>query len=196
MTSSSAPPQKISLSSLSDLKSTTDDTIPQLLTSLPAPYTFTQQHYLANTRLALGYAALAIAGTLFYADWKLGGWEVTKPYTLPACAAYFILNAALTYWIWGVDRGTVFSGVLTTNTGERRLTGGGSGGAKVYQDNDVEGRFSQWFNMHGYIDKDALKSWLAKNIDVVGAAVNETVGTSGADVSSVGSKKGKSRKKA
>ncbi|RMZ90074.1 hypothetical protein DV736_g2691, partial [Chaetothyriales sp. CBS 134916] len=199
MTSSSTPPQKISLSSLSDLKSTTDDTIPQLLTALPAPYAFTQQHHLANTRLALGYAALAIAGTLFYVDWKHGGWEVTRPYTLAACTAYFILNAALTYWIWVVDRGTVFSGVLTTEEGERRVTAGasaGGGDGKVYQDNAVEGRFSQWFNIHGYIDKPALKSWLAKNIDVVVIGAAPAAGTSGTDVSSVGTKRGKARKKA
>lgn len=30
---------------------------------------------------------------------------------------YFILNAAFTYWIWGVERGTIFSGF--TKSGEK-----------------------------------------------------------------------------
>lgn len=64
---------------------------------------------MANVRLALGYTAVIIAGILFYADWKLG-WDVTKPYTLPACVAYFVLNGALTYWTWAVEAGTVFVG--------------------------------------------------------------------------------------
>jgi hypothetical protein len=104
------PPTKISLYSLSDLKSTTDDALPLLLTSLPAPYTFTQQHTLSTVRLTLGYTAVTIAGALFYFDW-VHGWDVTKPYTLPACVVYFILNTALTYWIWAVEKGTVFVGV-------------------------------------------------------------------------------------
>jgi hypothetical protein len=81
-----------------------------ILTSLPSPYKFKQQHSLANIRLGLGYAAVIISGALFYADWKLG-WDKTKPYTLPACVAYFVLNGALTYWTWGVEAGTVFVGV-------------------------------------------------------------------------------------
>ena len=53
---------------------------------------------------------MLIAGVLFYADWKLG-WDATKAYTAPACIAYFALNGALTYWIWAVEKGSVFVGV-------------------------------------------------------------------------------------
>ena len=62
-----------------------------------------------DVRLALGYTAVAIAGALFYADWKLG-WDVTKEATLWAVIAYFTINGALTVWIWGVERGKVFTG--------------------------------------------------------------------------------------
>ena len=92
-----------------DLKNATDDAVAPFLTSLPKPYTFTQQHKTTNIRLALGYTAVAIAGVLFYADYKLG-WDATKPYTAPACIAYFLLNSALTYWIWAVEAGTIFVG--------------------------------------------------------------------------------------
>jgi hypothetical protein len=51
-----------------------------------------------------------IAAVLFYADWKLG-WDVTKPYTAPACVAYFALNGLLTYWIFAVESNEVFTGV-------------------------------------------------------------------------------------
>jgi hypothetical protein len=92
-----------------DLKSATDDAIAPYLTSLPKPYTFTQDHTLNTVRLALGYSAVLIAGVLFAVDYK-HGWDVTKPYTLPACIAYFILNGALTIWVWAVEGSTVFVG--------------------------------------------------------------------------------------
>lgn len=88
-----------------DLKSTTDDALPNYLTSLK----FVEDNTYTDVRLALGYTAVAIAGGLFYADYKLG-WDVTKPYTLPAVILYFLLNGAFTYWIWFVEKGAVFVG--------------------------------------------------------------------------------------
>lgn len=90
-----------------DLKNTTDDALPNYLTSLK----FRQTHFLADVRLALGYSAVIIAGVTFYADYKLG-WDATKYWTLWAVIAYFILNGALTYWIWGVEKGKVFTGEI------------------------------------------------------------------------------------
>lgn len=104
-----ASPQKASLYNLTELKTTTDDALAPILTSLPKSYQFTQSHYYTNVRLALGYIAVTIAGILFWADWKLG-WDATKVYTLLACVAYFVLNSALTYWIWAVESGKVFVG--------------------------------------------------------------------------------------
>lgn len=57
----------------------------------------------------LGYSAVAIAGALFYFDWKFG-WEATKVYTAPAVVAYFLLNGAFTYWLWWVESGLVYEG--------------------------------------------------------------------------------------
>lgn len=88
-----------------DLKNTTDDALPNYLTSLK----FKQSHFLTDVRLALGYSAVTISAITFYFDYQ-HGWEATKAYTLWAVLSYFLLNSALTYWIWGVERGTVFVG--------------------------------------------------------------------------------------
>ncbi|KAL8842725.1 MAG: hypothetical protein Q9170_000381 [Blastenia crenularia] len=95
---------KISVYSLSDLKNTTDDALPNYLTSLK----FQQSHYLADVRLGLGYSAVVIAAVTFYADYKLG-WDATKVWTMWAVIAYFILNGALTYWIWVVEKAAPFT---------------------------------------------------------------------------------------
>jgi len=72
---------------------------------------FKQSHFLTDVRLSLGYAAVVVAAVTFYFDYKLG-WDKTKSWTLWAVVAYFILNGALTYWIWGVEKGKVFNGEL------------------------------------------------------------------------------------
>jgi hypothetical protein len=59
--------------------------------------------------LALGFAACVIAGSTFYYDYTLG-FEKAKPWTLYAVIAYFVINSALTWWIWGVEGGRVFVG--------------------------------------------------------------------------------------
>ena len=90
-----------------DLKNTTDDALPNYLTSLK----FKQSHFLTDVRLALGYSAVIIAATTFYADYKLG-WDKTKYWTFWAVLVYFTLNGALTFWIWGVEKGKVFTGEI------------------------------------------------------------------------------------
>ena len=90
-----------------DLKNTTDDALPNYLTSLK----FEQSHFLTDVRLALGYSAVAIAALTFYFDYKLG-WDETKGYTFWAVIAYFILNGALTLWIWLAEKGKIFIGTL------------------------------------------------------------------------------------
>jgi hypothetical protein len=88
-----------------DLKNTTDDALPNYLHSLK----FKQLHTQTDVRLALGYVAVAIAGALFYFDWKYG-WDASKPYTAPAVVAYFALNGAFSYWLWFVEKGVVYEG--------------------------------------------------------------------------------------
>ena len=99
--------QSITLTLALDLKNTTDDALPTYLTR--PPLQFKQSNFETDVRLALGYSAVIIAGALFYYDWTQG-WESSKPYTAPAVVIYFILNAAFTYWIWGIEKGCIFVG--------------------------------------------------------------------------------------
>lgn len=96
---------KIAVYSVPDLKNTTDDALPNYLTSLK----FKPNYQTQDIKLALGYTAVAISAALFYADWKLG-WDQTKAYTLPAVAVYFLLNGIFTYWIFYVEKGAIFVG--------------------------------------------------------------------------------------
>ena len=92
---------------MADLKNTTDDALPNYLNSLK----FKQSHYLSDVRHALGFSAVFIAAATFYLDYMYG-WEKTKAGTTWAVIAYFVLNGALTLWIWSVERGSVYSGEL------------------------------------------------------------------------------------
>ena len=83
-----------------------------------------------------------------------------------------------------------------------------------WENKQVEGKFTEWFNMHGYLDKKAFQRWLANNIEVVGLAdptstqagekkmdeiINESVtAASGTDagVSTPAAKRGRPKKKA
>lgn len=46
--------------------------------------------------------------------------------------------------------------------------------AGKWDDQEIEGKFTQWFNLHGYIQKKELRHWLANNIEVVGKADPES----------------------
>lgn len=101
---------RISPYSLNDLKNTTDDALGNYLRGLG----FKQDNSKLDVRLALGYVAVAIAGATFAADYKLG-WEATKYWTAVAVAAYAVLNGALSYWMFFVEKGLVFEGVKNGN---------------------------------------------------------------------------------
>jgi signal peptidase complex subunit 2 len=64
----------------------------------------------------LGYLAFAISAATFYWDYKLG-FESTKYYTTAAVAIYACLNGALTFWIWGVEKGKIYVG--TSPSGDK-----------------------------------------------------------------------------
>jgi len=107
-----ASSSRIAVHSIADLKNTSDDAIPTYLNSLK----FKQSHSLSDTRLVLGYSAFFVSAATFAWDYKLG-FESTKYYTAAAVALYALLNTALTFWIWGVEKGTVYVG--TSPTGEK-----------------------------------------------------------------------------
>ncbi|KAL8820532.1 MAG: hypothetical protein Q9223_001272 [Gallowayella weberi] len=180
---------KISVYSLSDLKNTTDDALPNYLTSLK----FQQSHFLADVRLALGYSAVVIAGVTFYADYKLG-WDATKYWTLWAVIAYFILNGALTYWIWAIEKGKIFTGEInntlisiassvTKHKPIYNLQVRYNEPGKEPQVLTLSAPFTRWFDSDGYFVATPFQQWLATQIPVVGKAdpqkVDKSAGVQG-----------------
>lgn len=167
---------KIAVHSLSDLKNTTDDALPNYLTSLK----FRQSHTQTDIRLFLGYSAVAIAGTLFYFDWKQG-WDATKAYTAPAVIAYFIINGIFSYWIWAVEKGVVFAG--EGKTGKIRICSSSKKHIPIYeltvtftppssveQTLHIRAPFTHWFTSDGYFVAKPFQQWLASEVPIVGAA--------------------------
>ncbi|KAL8670991.1 MAG: hypothetical protein Q9168_004483 [Polycauliona sp. 1 TL-2023] len=176
---------KISVYSLSDLKNTTDDALPNYLTSLK----FKQSHFLADVRLALGYSAVAIAGAIFYADYKLG-WDATKYWTLWAVSAYFILNGALTYWIWGVEKGKIFTGeigdtlvsIASSVTKHKPIYNLQVRYEKLGEEPKklkISAPFTRWFDSDGYFVATPFQQWLATEIPAVGEADPKKVDRAG-----------------
>lgn len=43
-------------------------------------------------------------------------------------------------------------------------------GKRAIDDQTIQGSFTDWFNVHGYLDKKAFRRWLAGNLEVVGHA--------------------------
>ncbi|KAF2836426.1 SPC25-domain-containing protein [Patellaria atrata CBS 101060] len=167
-------PAKIAVYSVSDLKNTTDDALPNYLSSLQ----FKQSHKLTDVRLLLGYTAVLISGALFYFDWKQG-WDVTKPYTLPAVVAYFILNGAFTWWIWRVERGVVFMGDvggrkirISSRTEKHKpiyfLTVDYDSEKGKPQEIQIQASFTRWFTSEGYFVAKPFQQWLASEVPLIG----------------------------
>ncbi|KAH7076766.1 microsomal signal peptidase 25 kDa subunit-domain-containing protein [Paraphoma chrysanthemicola] len=169
--------QKIAVHSLSDLKNTTDDALPNYLHSLK----FKQIHTQTDVRLILGYVAVAIAGALFYFDWKFG-WEASKPYTAPAVVAYFALNGAFSYWLWFVEKGVVYEG--EGKTGKVRISSHTKkhipiyecdvvftpAGSSLPQKIHIRAPMTRWFTADGYFIAKPFQQWLASEVPVIGEA--------------------------
>ncbi|KAF6236535.1 hypothetical protein HO173_005316 [Letharia columbiana] len=171
---------KIAVYSISDLKNTTDDALPNYLTSLK----FKQSHFLTDVRLALGYSAVVIAAITFYADYKLG-WDKTKYWTFWAVLVYFTLNGALTFWIWGVEKGKVFAGQIDhPKVGRKSPLSIASSVAKhtpiynitvEYSNSKGETKtlklsspFTRWFDVNGFFVAKPFQQWLALEIPLIG----------------------------
>ncbi|KAM7190284.1 signal peptidase complex subunit SPC2 [Naviculisporaceae sp. PSN 640] len=164
---------------LLDLKNTSDDAIPNYLNSLR----FTQSHRLTDVRLALGYSAFAIAAACFLWDYKFG-FESTKLYTGIAVAIYTILNGILTYWIFNVEKGTIYEGTAPSGEKIRISTSTPNKTVPEYHLKiDVvpkNGRkkerlvvirsFTEWFDAAGHFVVAPFQTVLASSIPVVGKA--------------------------
>ncbi|KAI7236894.1 hypothetical protein KC330_g3466 [Hortaea werneckii] len=168
---------KISPHSLPDLKNTTDDALGNYLRGL----NFQQDNSKLDTRLAIGYTSVLIAAATFVADYKLG-WEATKGWTAVAVVCYGILNAAFTYWMWGVEKGLVFEGKkdgkhisLASKTKKHDPTyflavtvTDSATNTPVLK--ELQAPFTTWFTADGYFVAKPFQQWLATSSETVGDA--------------------------
>ncbi|KXT02731.1 hypothetical protein AC578_5418 [Pseudocercospora eumusae] len=167
---------RISPYSLNDLKNTTDDALGNYLRGL----NFKQDNSKLDVRLALGYTAVIIAAATFGADYKFG-WEVTKTGTAWAVAAYTLLNAALTLWLWFVEKGLIFEGAkdgkkisISTKTKKHdptyyldvTTTKPGVPDSTLH----LKTPFTTWFTADGYFVAKPFQQWLASSIEAIGDA--------------------------
>ncbi|MCJ1404164.1 hypothetical protein MMC11_007389 [Xylographa trunciseda] len=171
----------IAVYSLPDLKNTTDDALPNYLTSLD----FKQSHFLTDVRLAFGYSAVVIAAVTFGFDYKLG-WDETKEYTYWAVIAYFLLNGVLTLWIWFAEKGKIFQGVTTNGTLLTiassvtkhnpmyqlvvRWTDPATSEPFDWESREISAPFTMWFSSDGQFIAKPFQQWLSSEIPVIAAA--------------------------
>ncbi|CZT16781.1 related to signal peptidase 18 KD subunit [Ramularia collo-cygni] len=161
---------RISPYSLNDLKNTTDDALGNYLRGL----NFKQDNSKLDVRLALGYVAVVIAGATFAADYKLG-WEATRVWTAVAVAVYVVLNSALTYWMYFVEKGLVFEGERNGHKTKKHdptyylevsVTNPGST-PSTWQ---IKAPFTTWFTSDGFFVSQPFQKWLATTVEVIGDA--------------------------
>ncbi|EPE31596.1 hypothetical protein GLAREA_12352 [Glarea lozoyensis ATCC 20868] len=170
--------EKISVYSLADLKNTTDDALPVYLNSLG----FVQSHTLTDVRLGLGYSAFALCAATFYWDYTYG-FDSTKFYTTIAVAVYTILNTALTFWIWGVEKNTVYVGTHKTSGTKIQVQTKTDKFKAVYRvtvitttkdgkstTKKVDKAFSGWFDAAGHFVTRPFQQMLATNVELIGQA--------------------------
>ncbi|KXJ92002.1 microsomal signal peptidase 25 kDa subunit-domain-containing protein [Microdochium bolleyi] len=174
-----ASQERISVHNLADLKNTSDDAIPNYLNSLK----FKQDHTLADTRLALGYGAFALAAACFGWDYKFG-FESTKLYTAVAVAVYALLNAALTYWISFVEKSIVYqatapdgskisiSTATTKNVPIYNMTISitPKGSSTKPSSIEINRSFTEWFDSAGHFIALPFQTMLATAVPVIGQA--------------------------
>ncbi|TKA75353.1 hypothetical protein B0A49_04527 [Cryomyces minteri] len=169
---------KVAVYSLSDLKNTTDDALPNYLTSLKV----VQNHNHTDVRLLLGYLAVVVSGVTFYFDYTLG-FDKTKYWTAWAVAAYFVLNGLFTWWIWRVEKGIVFQGsvkgqklLLYSRTEKHipiyhltaRYTSPSA--PSLWQEVQLQAPFTRWFTADGFFVAKPFQQWLASEIPPIGQA--------------------------
>ncbi|KAI9769669.1 MAG: hypothetical protein M1840_003906 [Geoglossum simile] len=196
------PPPQIAVHSLSNLKNTTDDALPAYLTSLK----FTQSHRLTDVRLFLSFTAFATAAVTFILDYKFG-FESQKTFTTYAVFAYFVINTALTYWIWGIEKGKVYEGTapngtklsLASYTEKHNPTYCLRVHTQKPQSQDVytfhiSAPFSAWFSADshgmGELVPGPLQKWLASEIPLIGELGADAGAKGGANVKDSGSATG------
>lgn len=147
-------------------------------------------------KLTLGYTAVLISAATFAADYKYG-FEATKTLTTVAVILYFLLNGAFTYWIWGVEKGVVFSGSVKSGGGKKfSIASRTDKFTPIYKlgvwvegegEKQVEAEFMRWFTEDGVFEAKPFQSWLAGSVPVIGEADPKNAGASAGETQQTGS---------
>jgi len=121
-----------------------------------------------------------LSGACFAWDYKLG-FDSTIYYTAAAVAVYFALNGAFTYWMWYVEKDTIYTGsrngqqlIISTKTKKHdplyrltaRYTTSSSNG--TMKEIVIEAPVMRWFTADGYFVAKPFQQWLASSIPLVG----------------------------
>ncbi|RPA87127.1 hypothetical protein BJ508DRAFT_96214 [Ascobolus immersus RN42] len=159
---------KVPIYSVPDLKNATDDAIAPIFTSLG----YTEDHTLTDVRLGLGFFGTAIAAITFAADYKYG-FDSTKTLVTVAVALYFLVNTALTVWVWKVQGGVVYSGHNGTKkvkiaskakkydpTYHIEVTIQDEKKAPIVRKDDA--KFMAWFDEQGHLVRKPLEAFLTQ----------------------------------
>lgn len=161
---------------------------------LPRNQRFTPSYTVTYIRLAIGYAAVAIALYIFYLDYILKiKFQDVKGVTTLAVVAYFILNGSLTLWQWFGERGLIFSGTRTEDSSTLtlklhshaphrkyeptyRLTAswtvvGGSAAAEKSGTLEVKAPFTNFFASDGHFVPEQFENWLRKAVPATAGSI-------------------------
>jgi len=103
-------PVKVNHYNLTELKNACDDNLKKYLSR---PNSFQEQHTHTDVRLALGYASVIIGGGTVFYGWRVG-FEPSKTIVTIGVALYFLLTALQTFYIWCVEKETIFVGKRKT----------------------------------------------------------------------------------
>lgn len=155
-------------------------------------------------RLALGFSALALAAACLGWDYKFG-FDSTKLFTAGAVALYTLLNGILTFWIFYVERGTIYEGISPSSSSSSssseekekiristrvdknvplyhvtvEITTMGGKKNKI-EKVEITKSFTEWFDAAGRFVAVPFQTMLATGIPAVGRADPKRVAGAGA----------------
>lgn len=142
---------------------------------------YTQNNELTDTRLAIGYAAVAVAGLTAAYDYYVGFFEAFN-WTALGLVLYLVLNLAYVFWIWKYEAGTIYAGTRqTTKGGQEKIVVKSSVPDKytpLYKlaisntENSkttsakAEAKFMEWFGINGLIVFTKFEDWVKDAVSV------------------------------
>lgn len=158
-------------SSINDLRQATDDNLSSVLSELG----YDESFKLIDTKLALGYSTVIIAGLLYYIDKKYT-FQESFNVTALSIVAYFLISGVLSYLKW-TNKDVKYVG-YTPKGKKISISGWTEKFDSVYKTKIVlngddknavfaDLEFSKLFDILGYFSRDGLLSLLKKEISKI-----------------------------